>query len=256
MTTRRVTETIEAQGEWLFRHRGTMGLAWLPLLLLAIGFPGAPVGALNDGGVDDLTTVGMAISFMGLLLRWLTVAVVPEGTSGRNTREKRALVLNTDAAYSVLRHPLYLANGIAVTGFLVATGSFWFAALTLAAYVLVIERIVAAEECYLERTFGSAYREWVARTPGFAPDFSRWRRPHVPVSVRTVLRREYNGVLAATLAFFALELTRDVVYGNDTWTHWVRDDGIWCWALGLGLASFVVLRTLKRATRILHVAGR
>jgi protein-S-isoprenylcysteine O-methyltransferase Ste14 len=256
MPQRRMTESIERQGEWLFRHRGGIGLAILPALIAATIWPGPPGSFLSDAATDDVTVAGMAISTVGLALRWLTVGFVPADTSGRNTREQRAGQLNTDSAYSLVRHPLYMANGIVLLGFAVAVASAWFILLMVPLYALTIERIVAAEEDYLARLYGDAYGTCVAGTPAFLPDFARWRPPNLPLSGRTILRREYNGVLGMALAYFGLEALRDLWVGGQSWAEWVRDDGLWFWVLGIGLASFVVLRTIKRATRWLHVSGR
>lgn len=253
---RRMTESIEDQGEWLFRHRGSMGVVLLPFLSMALLWPGAPVDRMNDAMVDRLTMLGMFVSLIGLAMRWLTVGFVPMETSGRNTREQRAATLNTDSAYSLVRHPLYLANGVVVAGLCIATGSVWFLLLTLALYALAIERIVAAEERYLAQLHGDLYGNWASKTPAFVPDFSRWRRPNLPLSGRTILRREYNGVLGVALAFLALEASRDLLIEHQPLSAWMRDDDIWLWIAGFAAASFVVLRTIKRRTRWLHVAGR
>ncbi len=256
MVRQRMTESIEQQGAWLFRHRGIMGMVALPALGLALLWPGAPGIYLSDAATDDLSLAGMAISTLGLMLRWLIVGFVPGDTSGRNTREQRASQLNTDAAYSLVRHPLYLANGVVVLGFALATASLWFVALILMLYTLAIERIAAAEEHYLFHLYGDTYGAWVADTPAFLPDFSQWQPPRLPICGRTILRREYNGVLGVALAFFLLEATRDLLIDGQPLAEWLRDDGMWLWLLAFGTAAFTVLRTIKRSTRWLHVAGR
>lgn len=227
---RRMTESIEAQGEWLFRHRGGMGVVLLPCLAAALLWPGTPGNALGDAMTDDVTVLGMAVSILGLVMRWF--------------------------AYSRIRHPLYLANGVVITGLCIATGSLWFTLLVLALYALAVERIVAAEERFLADLYGHAYVHWASQTSALVPDFSRWRRPNLPLSGRTVLRREYNGVLGVALAFFVLEAARDLLIEQQSWSAWIDDDGIWLWALGLGAVSFLVLHALKRRARWLHVERR
>ncbi len=58
----------------------------------------------------------MVISFFGLALRVIVVGHAPYGTSGRNTREQVADTLNTTGMYSIVRHPLYLANYLIILG--------------------------------------------------------------------------------------------------------------------------------------------
>ena len=50
------------------------------------------------------------ICIVGFLVRFYTIGTTPKGTSGRNTQEQVADVLNFDGMYSMLRHPLYLGN--------------------------------------------------------------------------------------------------------------------------------------------------
>ena len=50
------------------------------------------------------------MSFFGLGIRVFTVGFTPKNTSGRNTAEQIADVLNTSGIYSMVRHPLYVGN--------------------------------------------------------------------------------------------------------------------------------------------------
>jgi hypothetical protein len=185
-----------------------------------------------------------------------TVGFVPGGTSGRNTREQRAHALNTSGAYSMVRHPLYVANFVIVLGLIAATFSPWLIATFVLGYALCIERIVAAEERFLAQQYGADYKEWAARTPAFLPDWSLWRAPALGFSLRTVLRREYNGLLGTAFAFVALDAVRDMAVEHESLGLWLREDWFWSDGLLAAAVAFLVLRTLKRHTRWLHVDGR
>jgi protein-S-isoprenylcysteine O-methyltransferase Ste14 len=253
---RLLLEQIERQGKRLFRWRGQMGAALLPVLGMALWTPGFPAMDLSDGGLDRLSEFGLLISLCGLAMRWFTVGSVPAETSGRNTREQRAAALNTVGMYSIVRHPLYLANAVIVTGFVVAVGSLWFLLLFWLGYALAIERIIAAEEAFLRSLYGADYAAWVARTPLLVPTPALWQRSPLPFSARTVFRREYNGVFGVCLAFFVLEAVRDLLLGHQPLRVWLRDDSLWPAVLAMGLVVLAVFRTLKRRTRHLHVRGR
>jgi protein-S-isoprenylcysteine O-methyltransferase Ste14 len=253
----RLTEQFERQGQWLYHRRSVAIIAILPLLVLAIGFPGFPGrGWLHGTAVDHLGEACLLISFAGLALRWFTVGFVPANTSVRSTREQRAAVLNTTGMYSVVRHPLYLANSIVAMAFAAATGSLWFLLVLVAANALYIERIAAAEERFLAAAHGQAWSRWAAKTPAFIPDFSLWQPADLRFSLRTVLRREYNGVLHVALAYFLLEAVYDLDAGHQTLSRWLVHDPLWVGLLLAGLAVHLSLRTLKRHTRQLHVGGR
>ena len=58
------------------------------------------------------------LTLSGLALRAYTVCTTPKGTSGRNTARQVADHLNTKGIYSVVRHPLYLANYLIWAGIL------------------------------------------------------------------------------------------------------------------------------------------
>jgi len=228
----------------------------LPVLALAVWQPGWPGTLLGDHGIDVVCDLSMAISLLGLGLRCFTVGAVPGDSSGRNTREQRAAALNTTGMYSIVRHPLYVANGIMLAGFALATTSLWFMLLSLACFALFIERVAAAEEKFLQQTYGATYAHWVEQTPAFLPRPKLWRSSKLHYSIRTVLRREYNGFLGVTLAFFLLEALRDMAIAHESPQAWLADDGIWTVMLLLGVFVAATLRTLKRHTRWLRVRGR
>lgn len=253
---RRLTACIENHGRWLYHRRSVTGVALLPLLILAIWFPGLPGSTLSAPDLDRLGDIALLVSLAGLALRWFTVGSVPADTSVRSTREMRAAQLNTHGIYSVVRHPLYLANGLVLSGFVAATGSLWFLALFVLVYVLYIERIAAAEECFLESLHGPAWRDWITRTPAFIPNLSLWRPSNLPFSLRTVFRREYNGVFGVGLGYFVLEATLNVLKDHQTLHTWLTHDTTWSALLLVGVLVLLVLRTLKRHTRQLHVKGR
>jgi Zn-dependent protease len=85
----------------------------------------------------------------------------------------------------------------------------------------------------------------------FIPRFSGWERPDLPFSWRTVLRREYTGLFAVILALTAMETTGDLLAEGEV----VIGAG-WAAVFALGLAIYLILRSLKKYTRLLHEPGR
>ncbi|MEE8539888.1 MAG: hypothetical protein V3S54_08725 [Woeseiaceae bacterium] len=80
---------------------------------------------------------------------------------------------------------------------------------------LYYERIICAEETFVQRKFGKTYTDWGARTPVFIPKPWRRSRPELPFSLRTVLRREYNGLFFIVVAFTLIEPIDDVLSQGD-----------------------------------------
>ncbi len=251
-----LNDVLAKQGNFLFRWR-----SFIPLLLL---FPGAMAfadSAMFENKYGDLAeecwvVIGLAIAISGLAIRWITVGFVPGRTSGRNTKVQRADILNTDGMYSIVRNPLYLGNFFTILGLLVSLKVWWFVLIGCLAYWLYIERIIAAEEKFLTEKFGAVYSDWASETPVFIPRLGLWRQPELPFCIKTVLKREYNGIMAVATAFFITEFLVDVVFEGEQVVQWARED--WPWIAGFMLAAviFVILRTIKKTTSFLKVEGR
>src|SRR6185437_12571082 len=165
----RLTDQITAEGRRLFQRRSLMPLVLLPALYFAL-LQMARFGHRWGEHAQNLWLVGcVCISGLGLLMRSLTVGFVPAGTSGRGQGTPTASTLTTLGMYSIVRSPLYLANGIMWFGVALATSSGWFVIVSVLVYWLYIERVIAAEEAFLETHFGDAFRAWAQSTPCFLP---------------------------------------------------------------------------------------
>ena len=193
----------------------------------------------------------MAISFLGLVLRMVIVGHAPYGTSGRNTREQVAETLNTTGLYSVVRHPLYLANYIIIIGFTMEFHVWWLVLLITSVYALYYERIMLAEEAFLRARFGAEFEQWAAVTPAFIPKFHGWKPFNVPFCWRTVLQREYNAFFLIITVFFLLDLIGDSIAERR-----IKIEAAWLGVFIGGFVIFATLRTLKKRTHLLTVKGR
>jgi protein-S-isoprenylcysteine O-methyltransferase Ste14 len=190
-----LVDRLREEGNWLFRRRSVVPLAMLPLVAAAL--PDAWRFAARWGPSGGLLVEwgAVAVAIAGQLLRAATVAFAPEGTSSRDTRRMRAPVLNTTGAYSLVRHPLYLANAIVWGGVSAALGVWWLTVVTVLLAWIYVERVIVAEEAFLDETFGREFRTWAARTPAFVPRLSAWTPPSAAHSWRRVAA-EHNGLLA------------------------------------------------------------
>lgn len=242
-------EEMEQSGVWLFRWRSYLPLLMLGVTLLAMRdytFPGN-----NSYWHYGYELFCLSISYFGLGIRILTIGHTPRRTSGRNTRKQVAETLNTTGLYSITRNPLYLGNFFMGLGVVLFVHVWWLTLIYTLAFWLYYERIILAEEAFLQRQFGKAYQDWAQHTPPFIPNLRHYQAPDLPFSPRNVLRREYNGFFMVILVFFLLELTGDLIL-----LHSIKGNTEWFILL---LGSFVIwctLRTLKKHTTILNVAGR
>jgi len=249
-------DQMPRQGRWLFRWRGFLPLGLAPFALLALWESRDFAERWGETAEALVIALALAVSFLGLAVRILTVGFVPGGTSGRNAQAQRAEVLNTSGIYATVRNPLYLGNFLMLLGLVIALESLWLVLLTGFAFALYYERIIYTEELFLADKFGPVYTKWAARTPAFFPRPSLWTRPALPFSLRTVLKRESYGFYLIVFVFTLLALARHVLVEGRSPETWPRENPAWLAFFLFGTVVFLLLRTLKKRTRLLRVTGR
>ncbi|MDH5557063.1 MAG: isoprenylcysteine carboxylmethyltransferase family protein [Alphaproteobacteria bacterium] len=229
-------------GLWMFRWRSFLPLLVVPLFVWAaydLWVQGGQASSVT--GIVDI--VALCVSICGLMLRAFTVGHAPPGTSGRNTKEQRATVLNSDGIYSVVRHPLYLANYLMFAGFLLATHDYWLMLTCSLVYFIYYERIMMAEEDFLAGKFGKAYEDWAAVTPAFLPRLGGWRPSSGVLSWRKIIRSETHGLTLIAVVFAVLRLAMWWIGGGEYPVMWMGFA-----AVMLVLLTAVVV--LKKTTKI------
>ena len=248
-------EEMEQQGQWLFRWRSYLPVVML--VALAAGLSGFTYPDGDRSRQDVWEAFCLLISFLGVVVRALVVGFTPSGTSGRNTGDGQvAEVLNTTGLYGFVRHPLYVGNFLMWLGVAMLPRSAWLAAVVCLAFWVYYERIMLAEEAFLRGKFGASYEAWAAVTPPFFPKWStlthaHWVRPALSFSLRNVLKREYSGVLAVALLCGLVDAGAAwVVLGRAVPSTFATSVMIG------GAVIYLALRTLKRNTHLLDVAGR
>lgn len=245
-----LVHSFENSGNYLFRHR-----SFFPLILYFAVIP--VVYFTHFSTIPEtlkliVTIISIILSLSGFLIRAVSIATTPKGTSGRNTKSGQvAETLNYTGIYSIVRHPLYLGNYLMWIGITVFTFNIYFVIIVSLAFWLYYERIMFAEERFLERKFGERYLSWSQKVPAFFPSFSGYIKSNVPFSWRSILRREYSGFFATVLSFaFIDHLRYFFIYHQFDWNR------ISTYATGVALIITLVLRTLKHHSRILHESDR
>jgi protein-S-isoprenylcysteine O-methyltransferase Ste14 len=239
-------EEFVSNGAWLFRHR-----SYLPLLPLGLVLTQLPSFSYFGGSHDAHLWWGalcLAIGLLGLLVRIYVGGHAPQGASTRGTREPAASQVTTTGLYSIVRHPLYLANFIMWLSVVLFVHVWWLVVVVVLASWLYHERIMFAEEEMLRGKFGAAYVEWAARTPAFLPKIRLWRPPECAFCLRQALRREYAGFFALIATLTALELAADLMVTGE-----FQLDLTWSIIFALGLATFLVFRWLTHHTHALEL---
>jgi protein-S-isoprenylcysteine O-methyltransferase Ste14 len=158
-------------GALFFRIRS---FAPLPVIALALSLTWRPHVHPGPGGEDVdriLNFVGFASCALGALIRFITIGLVPAGTSSQS-RQMHNHALNTTGPYAVVRHPLYLGNFFITLGLLLIAHEPWAYALGLGYFFLTHLLIIRAEEALLRNTFKAEYDEWASRVPALVPKLS------------------------------------------------------------------------------------
>jgi protein-S-isoprenylcysteine O-methyltransferase Ste14 len=240
------TTAVVRLGGFFFRWRSYLPLLLLPVFAVAI----ARFHLLFRSHVTDLVwEIGcLLLALAGVALRAYTVGVAAPGTSGRNTREQKAASLNTTGPYSVVRHPLYLANGVIIVALALFTHT-WVAPplvmlLTAGYYACIVRR----EEEYLRARFGRPFTTWRARVPAALPDLSGYVPPARPFAWKVVARREFYALALVLVVPMFLDVAEDLVESGS-----FDLDPVWTATAAVGAALFVVLRFLKKHTAVLVV---
>lgn len=241
--------SFESDGNFLFKYRGqipvVLFLAAIPVIYFTDYF------RMDESWKCLLTVKAIVISAIGFIIRAYTIGTTPKGTSGRNTQTQVAEVLNSTGIYSVVRHPLYLGNYLMWIGIVLYTFNIYYVIIVSLAYWLYYERIMFAEERFLERKFGESYLQWSLKAPAFVPSFRKFIPSSVPFSMKTVFRREYSGVLATVLGFIFIDLVRNYF---ETKTFFLSRTGIIVVIVTALLA--LLLRCLKHYTNVLNDSDR
>ncbi len=239
----KITDLMVRQGNWLFRRR-----SYLPLLLLGLALPAMWLNRENYGNEYVLfDLLCLLLSALGETIRIITVGYAAERTSGRNTRQQVADEINQTGLYSLVRHPLYIGNFLIWSGIALFCRVWWLFGIFLFIYWLYYERIIAAEEDFLQSKFGEAYGEYAGRVNCLIPRWKNYRPPRYRFRPLRVLRQENSAIFGTILTFVAVELFQDYISGGS-----LHPELHWLILGGLGLSLYLVVRWLKKKTRILH----
>jgi protein-S-isoprenylcysteine O-methyltransferase Ste14 len=233
-------EELRLQGTWLFRWRSYAPLSALPLVIVAaVQFTYPCRSRLAQQCWEILC---FSVALIGLAIRVLTVGYAPHGTSGRNTRQQKADVLNTAGVYSVVRHPLYLGNFFIGLGLSLFYLQWWLTLSFVLLFWLYYERIMFTEEEFLREKFSSSYLEWANQTPAFVPAFRKWRPSAREFSPGFALRAEGQCFALIVCLFGLMDLGEELVAEG----RWALDPH-WKILCPLTLGLFAALWLCKKA---------
>lgn len=243
--------SLEKNGNYLFKFRGQFPIILFIMAIPAIYFTDYDFVKNDEALKITLTIAAALVSFLGLYIRAVAIGTSNKNTSGRNTQEQVAEALNTKGIYSMVRHPLYLGNYFMWIGIVLYTFNIWLFLIVSLMFWLYYERIMFAEERFLEKKFGKSYLDWSMKVPAFWPSSKNYIKTEIPFSMKTILRREYAGVSATIIGFVFVEFLRTYFAAGKVEFHLGQ-----VIALIVALLISLILRTLKHNTKILFEEDR
>ena len=210
-----IKKSLEASGNFLFKYRGH-----IPLIVFLLSVPVAfftPYHTYSSfKGLDEIFLfVSLFFISLGHFIRARTIGRRSIQTSGRNRSHQVAKVLTKTGWYSLLRHPLYFGNYLIWLGLAIFLSNFWFVIILSLLFWMYYERIMFAEEVFLEAKFGGEFTVWASKTPSFFPSIKNYKPNDFPFSWRVVIKNEYPGIISSATSFlFILILKRIVLLGH------------------------------------------
>jgi protein-S-isoprenylcysteine O-methyltransferase Ste14 len=233
------------QGNFLFKYRGILPvLILVPALWLTYSRP----LAVEQDCYNTLTRIFYALAVGGLLIRIYAVGHASPNTSGRNTSEGQiADSVNNTGLYSQCRHPLYIGNFFMWLGLAGLTFHVWFILFFIVSYFFYYERIILAEESFLEGKFSDAYTTLAKQVPAIIPKCSGWIKNKNPFSLKKVIRQEKTGILLLNGLFLLFNAIHET-----TWQGvWNNHTG-WAQLFMVTVGYYVVVKVIEKTTALLQ----
>jgi len=241
----RLIEQFVQDGDRLFRWRSYFPLWLVPVLLAGLLTTPSPFG---PGPAERAwEAVSVLVALLGLATRAWAVGTAPSGTSERSTVNPRASELRTSGLYSIVRHPLYVANGLMALGLSMFPAVWYLPVILVLATLLYYERIAAREEAFLLERFGAPFEAWAARVPALVPSFAHYMPATTRFAWKKVARHEFHGLMVIAAGAAVLDV------GQESWRagRWAADP-LWLWVCGVSAVLFVVMSAVKKGTRLLE----
>ena len=232
-------------GRFLFRYRGVVFTTIvLGALLLC-----TPRHLLDDAGLDPwMDALGFLVGVLGLAVRAATIGYEYIVRGGRN-RQVYADQLVQGGIYAHTRNPMYLGNGLILTGWALIVNATEFYLIALPLTVLFYAAIIAAEESYLRDKFGAEFDAYCARVNRILPSLSGLRNSlkDMRFNWRRVLVKDYNTIFLSVLLLAGLSMWDDFVIQGAAALP-ARERVLML--VGPWIALYVVIWRLKKTRRL------
>ena len=165
-------EEFERQGLFFTKYKNLPNIILITLITVnlqpGINLKGLFFKPIHLSGM--YIAICAIVSLSGLFLALYTAGYSMSSTSIFRliTNDKNAF--NTTAAYSVVRHPMHIANFFFWLGPMLLSCNFWFIISFCLIFLIYTERAIIAEEKILRTIFGYRYVKWCKKVPAIFPN--------------------------------------------------------------------------------------
>ena len=237
---------LERWGTFLFRFRDAV----FPAVILATIVATRPLFPDGSRTADLwLDLLGVLVAASGQSLRILVIGYRYIVRGGKN-RRVHAEDLVTDGIFALSRNPLYVGNMLVLFGIFIIWNAPLLYLIGVPFTLIGYRGIVAAEEAFLRRKFGTAYDEYCRTTNRWIPDFRKAREAlkGIPFNWRRVLLREY-GSWTAWIGTAGVLVIAESLYAGPYRNQAELINGVLA-VLGVVFVAWAVTRWLKLNKRI------
>lgn len=243
---RRLPGILIRPGNALFRRRNLIFPVGFVVVMLA-GRPRFPFGSQHaDQWMDAF---GVLTMLAGQLIRAMVIGLAYIQRGGKAGRV-HAESLVEEGVFAHCRNPLYLGNILIFLGIFTVVNSWAGWIVGVPAVLFAYLAIVAAEEDFLRRQFGSRYEDYCQRVHRLWPSLRGLRKTaeSFHFNGRRVVRKEYGSTFAWTTIVLVLLVLERIANGGAerVRTTWAFYAGAW----GLLFMAYLTARFLKKTGRL------
>lgn len=232
-------------GQFFFKYRDFV----FPVLFITCALISKPAFPMGSRSLDlRLDLFGILVAGFGQVLRALTVGYEYIKRGGMN-KQVFADRLVTGGMFSHSRNPLYLGNFLIFLGLAFIFNSTAIYLVGIPFFVFAYASIIAAEEDFLRRKFGSEYDEYCKRVNRLWPNWKGYRTTIEGMSYNwkrfinkdhgTLFMWIISAILLRAWSLYAVlgrNAVRDIVF-------------LFLWLIPL-VAVYIVVRFLKKTKRL------
>ncbi len=137
-------------------------LAWALAFLIGLGLNWLYPLPFIPGSVPRAWIGGAVVAIGVALAVWALVTFRKAGTHVEPYKPTTTVVAH--GPFALTRNPIYLGMLLGQIGLAIGFDSLWALAMLVPLFLVLRYGVIAREEAYLERKFGSAYLDYKART--------------------------------------------------------------------------------------------